>query len=90
MKKLVITILLILCLMLTSGCSYMNIQRTVTMPDGEEYLVDARKEDLVTFKQTETETTITVDGRGKSSMFETIMTLMFMKTDFNVSNKEGR
>lgn len=84
-----LTILLILLGFLwLSGCSALNVERTITMPDGKVIVVDARQDDLVTVSRNGVEAT--VDGRGRAGFFENIMTMMFMKTDFNVSNKEGR
>lgn len=82
------TIATILLILLLSGCSALNVTRTVTFPSGETVEISARGDDLVTIERDGLKAT--VDGRGRPSMFESLATMMFMKTDFNVSNKEGR
>lgn len=70
------------------GCSSLEmIQTTVTTPKGHVYIVDSKRDALVSLKEGESE--VIVDNRGKTGVLENIMGMMLMKTDFRMSNKEG-
>lgn len=66
-------LIIIIIIALVSGC---NVQRHIVMPDKTIYTVDARKDDLVTFKKGDID--ITVDGRPGPSMIEKVLSLLML------------
>jgi len=75
----------IFLLIITIGCA--SVKTTITDPQGETYTIQSKKDALVVLKQGDTE--LTVDNRGKMGIFENLMSIMLMKTDINLKNKEG-
>lgn len=67
------------------GCA--SVKTTITNPQNEIWIVQSKKDALVTLKQEDME--ITVDNRGKMGIFENLMGIMLMKTEINLKNKEG-
>ena len=76
----------IILFVLSAGCASTN-ETTVTMPNGDIYQVQSEKDSLVTFKQGDVE--LTSDRRGKMGIFENLMGILLMKTDFSLKNKAG-
>ncbi len=73
-KKLFITFLLIFLFL--SGCAWTNVARKVTTPDGLIYTVEARGDDMISFKTPDFE--IVIDGRGRPGMIEQALGIMFL------------
>ncbi len=69
MKRLII---IFAALVMLSGC---NVKRHIIMPDKTIYTVDARKDDLVSFKKGDIE--ITVDGKPAPGLFEKVLMMLF-------------
>lgn len=76
---------LIILLVFMIGCA--SVKTTITNPQNEIWIVQSKKDALVTLKQEDME--ITVDNRGKMGIFENLMGIMLMKTEINLKNKEG-
>lgn len=79
---------LVILLMLIVGCASLNTTETrVVTPEGDIYIVNSKKNAMVTLRKKGTE--LIVDNRGKMGLFENLMGIMLMKTDINLKNKEG-
>ena len=61
---------------LFTGCAWTNVARKVTTPDGLIYTVEARGDDMISFKTPDFE--IVIDGRGRPGMIEQALGIMFM------------
>lgn len=77
--------ILIFFSLLVAGCA--TIKTTVTDPQGKVYVVESKKDALVTYKKDDVN--LVVDNRGKMGIFENLMGIMLMKTEINLKNKDG-
>lgn len=75
---------LIVTIILTVGCS---AKMTITDPDGRIWKIVSKKNALVKYKDPNVD--ITVDNRGKLGVVESVFGVLMLKTDINLSNKEG-
>jgi len=75
--------IIIITLLFTIGCA--SVKTTITNPQGETYIVQSKKDALVTMKKDGVE--LIVDNRGKLGLFENLMGIIFMKTDIELKNK---
>ncbi len=73
-KKLFIAFLLIFLFL--SSCAWTNVTRKVITSDGLIYAVEARGDDMISFKTSDFE--ITIDGRGRPGMIEQALGIMFL------------
>ncbi len=74
-----LTLFRIACIMaifLLTGCGWINTSRKVIAPDGSIYTIEARGDDLISFKTPDFE--ILVDGRGRPGMIEQALGIMFL------------
>jgi hypothetical protein len=65
----------------------MNVKTTIQDPNGEVWTVSSKSDALVQIKQKEVE--ITIDNRGRMSVFEAILGMAMTNTNVNLglSNK---
>lgn len=82
MKKCICIISIVLII---GGCA--SVKTIVTNPRGEVYTVQSKKDALVMMEKDGVK--LTVDNRGKPGIFENLMGIMLMKTEVNLSNKDG-
>lgn len=70
---------LILLLLLTlSGCvGFGNVTSTLTLPNGEKYVVNSKPDALVEFEQKGRK--VTVDNRGRPGLIEQILGAIFLR-----------
>ena len=73
---------LIILLVFMVGCA--SVKTTITNPQNEVWIVQSKKDAMVTLKQGDTE--LTIDNRGKPGIFENLMGIMLMKTEVNLSS----
>ena len=76
-------LIIILCLLMFLGCTTTS---TVTFSDGKVFLVKAKSDEFITV--TRDGATYVFDRRGRPSLFEAIITMMFMDTSLKNKAKE--
>lgn len=77
--------LFLIIFILSIGCT--SIKTTITDPNGQVYIVESKKDALVTFHKDNVN--LVVDNRGKMGVFENLMGIMLMKTEVSLKNKDG-
>lgn len=75
--------ILIVAMLLLTACTTTS---TVTFPDGEVFKVEAKPDEFITV--TRAGSTYVFDRRGRPTLFETIITMMFMDTSLKNKVKE--
>ena len=82
--------LIVIATLFFSGCgTYQKAvmrERTITLSDGKQIKVNARKDDMIIFEKAGMK--LTVDGRSKASFVTDMLKLMMMNTDFSFSNRD--
>ena len=76
---------IIILFVFMAGCA--SVKTTIKLPCGQDVEIWSKKDALVTFKTKDIEGT--VDNRGKLGILESIFGVLILKTDVNLSNKEG-
>jgi hypothetical protein len=71
-------------MLFAAGCS---VKTVITMPDGDIYCVQSKKDALVKLEKDNIK--LEVNNQGKPGIFENLMGIMLMKTEVNLSNKDG-
>ncbi|MCK5615256.1 hypothetical protein KAR91_76035 [Candidatus Pacearchaeota archaeon] len=75
--------LFLICLLLLSACT---VKTEILIGDDEVITIHSKTDALVTV--VDKERTITVNNQGKPTLFETIITMMFMNTQIKTDIEE--
>lgn len=98
--KIIAMVLVVLCAMLLlQGCASVSekienagqVETTISKTSNQKgepiWTVESKSDALVTAKTEEMD--LTVDNRGKPSVWETILGLMFSRTDINIGDSDA-
>jgi|GEM_PF-2060952 len=86
LSSIFVAFLLLLLLLLSSCVGFLNSKATITLPNGQKYVVSSKSDALVELTQKDG-TKITVDNRGRPGLFEQLLGVILMRApDVTIEN----